>query len=370
MALLDIFTGQPAIDAAAQQRAYLGQVTGAGLGAIGAAGTTGLGALQSGQYGALGALGTGYTGATGAISQYSPMAIDALRSGQTGALGALYGAQPDALAALRSGVTSAVGAYNPLTALAGRYGGYSDPAASMTADALGLNGPAGSAAATGAFRTSPGYQFQLDQGIDAITRAQNAVGMGASGNTLRQAQTYGSGLADQEYQNWLKNLTGIQQLYAPLQSSTTGQAAGGQASAYLTGGTGGANIYTGTGQQAAGVYGQGGRDLSGLYTGTGGSLASLASGYGTGQAGIYTGTGQNVADLSKGLAGLTTGLYGQVAGPYAGTYGTEAQGQLQGSGNIWNLVGGAAQLASGLGYLPGGGAIGKSVATPFFNFKA
>jgi hypothetical protein len=90
--------------------------------------------------------------------------------------------------------------------------------AQMSANAMGLNGPEGNAAATAAFQAGPGYQFQLGQGLDAINRTANAAGMGASGNMLREAQTYGQGLANQEYNNWLKNVTGRESLYAPLAS--------------------------------------------------------------------------------------------------------------------------------------------------------
>ena len=90
--------------------------------------------------------------------------------------------------------------------------------AGMSANALGLNGPGGNAAATAAFQAGPGYQFALEQGLEGVTRAANAAGMGASGNMLREAQTYGQGLANQEYNNWLENVTGRESLYAPLAS--------------------------------------------------------------------------------------------------------------------------------------------------------
>lgn len=86
----------------------------------------------------------------------------------------------------------------------------------MLSDAQGLNGPGGSDRAQAAFRAGPGYEFMLDQGLDAITRNANAGGMLASGNMLRESQQFGSGLANQEWQNWMKNLQGRESLYAPL----------------------------------------------------------------------------------------------------------------------------------------------------------
>lgn len=78
--------------------------------------------------------------------------------------------------------------------------------ATMYANGLGLNGAAGNAAATGAFQAGPGYQFALDQGMQALTRGASAGGMLASGNTLTAANQFGQGLANQEYGNWLGRL--------------------------------------------------------------------------------------------------------------------------------------------------------------------
>lgn len=88
--------------------------------------------------------------------------------------------------------------------------------AGMTANALGLGGPGGTAAAQAAFQTGPGYQFELGQGLEAINRSANAAGMGASGNMLREAQTFGQGLANREYKNWVDNLQQRESLYGPL----------------------------------------------------------------------------------------------------------------------------------------------------------
>ena len=56
------------------------------------------------------------------------------------------------------------------------------------------------------FQQSPGYQWQLGQGIQAAenlgSKSQGTVG----GNTLKALQTYGSGLANQDYYNWLQSV--------------------------------------------------------------------------------------------------------------------------------------------------------------------
>lgn len=74
------------------------------------------------------------------------------------------------------------------------------------ADATGAAGPAGYDRATSAFRTSPGYQFVLDQGNQNILRNKAATGQLASGSTNVDLQKFGQGSADQEWQNYIKNL--------------------------------------------------------------------------------------------------------------------------------------------------------------------
>lgn len=49
------------------------------------------------------------------------------------------------------------------------------------------------------FRQSPGYQWQLDQGLGAIQN--RAAAKGLTGNTLKDLQKYGTGLADQDWNN-------------------------------------------------------------------------------------------------------------------------------------------------------------------------
>lgn len=76
-------------------------------------------------------------------------------------------------------------------------------------DALGMNGQDGYQNALAAFQTSPGYQWQLDQGINAIDRSAAARGGLFSGNTLQSAQSFGQGLASQEWNNYLGRLSGL-----------------------------------------------------------------------------------------------------------------------------------------------------------------
>ncbi len=165
MGLFDIFTGKPAKEAAAQQRAYLGQI-----------GTQNNSAIDSGLTNSLGALGTGYNTGTGAVNQ-------------------AYG---DA-----SGYLNQAGAaYDPLAALGGKYGG----ATTMGLNALGVNGAQGQQDARAAFQAGPAYNFNLEQGLESINRRRNMGGMLDSGNADRDAQTFGAGLASNEYDKWVSGL--------------------------------------------------------------------------------------------------------------------------------------------------------------------
>lgn len=92
--------------------------------------------------------------------------------------------------------------YNP-------YSSAGQSALQMYQNALGLNGATGNAAATSAFQSSPGYQFQLGQGLQALDRSAAAKGLLGSGNALTAAEQYGQGLANQDYGNWLGRLSGL-----------------------------------------------------------------------------------------------------------------------------------------------------------------
>jgi hypothetical protein len=64
------------------------------------------------------------------------------------------------------------------------------------------------AAGTG-FQQTPGYQFQFDQGINAINRQGAATGRLDSGAQAKELTRYGQGVANQEYNNWLNRVAGV-----------------------------------------------------------------------------------------------------------------------------------------------------------------
>jgi hypothetical protein len=116
-----------------------------------------------------------------------------------------------------------------------------------TADLLGLNGPDAAAAARGNFQASPGYQWSLDQGLRAVDAGAAAKGLLDSGATLKAEQTYGTGLADQEFTNYYNRLFDLSKLGE--------SAASGSATASQTTGTGIAQTDLSQGSADASIYG-------------------------------------------------------------------------------------------------------------------
>jgi len=139
------------------------------------------------------------------------------------------------------------------------------------------NGPQGAAGEEQALAATPGYQFQLGQGLQGILSNATATGGVGGGNTLKALMGYGQGLADQTYQQSVGNQMGLAQLG---ENAAAGQ---GGISANV-GGQIGQNIIGAGNVQSAGLVGagsaaQGGIQnflLSQLLNGGGGGLGGVA----------------------------------------------------------------------------------------------
>lgn len=151
---------------------------------------------------------------------------------------------------LKSGYQDVASLYQPYTS--------TGTGAQGTLAALaGLSGKGAQDAAFGSFQTSPGYQFRLDQGTQAIDRSAASRGNLGSGATLKALSDYGQGMASQEYQNWLATLAGL----ANQGLSATGAQAGAR---------------TGLAQGLAGNYQQQGENTANAGLAGGSALTSLA----------------------------------------------------------------------------------------------
>lgn len=124
----------------------------------------------------------------------------------------------------------------------------------QTADLLGLNGPEAATKAMGQFQTSPGYGFQLSEGLRAVDAGAAAKGMLRSGATLKAEQEYGAGLANQDFSNYYNRLFGLSQL-GERAAAGQGEASGAAAKADLATGQGIAGSETTLGAQQASIYG-------------------------------------------------------------------------------------------------------------------
>lgn len=116
------------------------------------------------------------------------------------------------------------------------------------AEAFAADNPTGGTEYQG-FQKTPGYQFALDQGMDAIENSAAARGNALSGATLRSGARFGQGLANQEYNTYLNRLTG---------GAATGQAAASNlanAGANFAAGSGNALANLGNAQSAGTIGG-------------------------------------------------------------------------------------------------------------------
>lgn len=153
------------------------------------------------------------------------------------AVASIYGAKKQASAAKRAGAVEAAAAQRAEARLA-PYAETGGNALARLAGALGLGTPEEQQVAYNALAETPGYQFELNQGIDAIDKSAAARGGLFSGNTMRAVQEYGQGLASTTFGNYLARLG---ELVRGGQSAAAGQGAAGiQAGTATAGGIRGA----------------------------------------------------------------------------------------------------------------------------------
>ncbi|MHB8529188.1 MAG: hypothetical protein ACYC8V_06715 [Caulobacteraceae bacterium] len=85
-----------------------------------------------------------------------------------------------------------------------------DAAASELNGFLGLGGdPKKISDAFNTYLNSTGYQFNREQGLDAVTQSKAVSGMLDSGSALKALDAYGTGLADQYGQQYADNLNTV-----------------------------------------------------------------------------------------------------------------------------------------------------------------
>jgi hypothetical protein len=180
-------------------------------------------------------------------------------------------------------------------------------------------------------RNTPGYQWQMDQGLDAINRLANSRGELSGGGNTQDLLKYSQGLADQTYQQAVQNRTPY---FGMAENAAAGQAS--------------------VNAQLSGLYDRLSQNQAGLAQWGGGLNAANANQLGSNLANLRTGTATQLADnreqegqllnsnrLGAGQAGADMYTNSAIAGSAADKAGWEALLQLGSgiTGGLGNYVG-------------------------------
>ena len=166
----------------------------------------------------------------------------------------------------------------------------------------GLTAPINMDEAT--LQNTPGYQWNLQQGLKSVQNSAAARGLGESGAALKGASTFATGLADSTYQNQFNNAMANKQF---AYNSLIGTAGLGENAAA---GTGAAATATGQGI-ASNIVGAGNAQAAGYnaYGAAGTGVGNAATTYGL-YNGIYGGNGGGSTNSYGGGSPLTGDAYG------------------------------------------------------------
>lgn len=143
------------------------------------------------------------------------------------------------------------------------------------------------------FQQSPGYQYQLDQGLKAVERRNAATGTLLGGNTQKELSDYGQQTANQGYNDYINQLMGQLQVgqNADTNAANVIQGLGGQMAGYqYAGGMANAQKYSNLSNFLFNLSGQG----FGAATDSGGSSGGMnggGSGGGSGTGFVPAGAG-------------------------------------------------------------------------------
>lgn len=165
---------------------------------------------------------------------------------------------------------------------------------------LGLNGTDAATTAMSQFTASPGYQYQLSQGLNAVDHGAAASGMLRSGNTLRAEQTLGNNLASTDFGNYynrLAGLTSVGQSAASLTGNAGLSTAAGEASTDTSSANQLSNIYGNTSAGVTGAIGTAGKNFVSTL-GTNGNTPLFGS---TAASNLNATNGGGVSDGNGGL---------------------------------------------------------------------
>lgn len=229
------------------------------------------------------------------INSYLDSARNALARGDKKAAAAYQTKADDAQGKLAAGYGAARSTLAPVASLAH----YAD-------DAM-----------TGAgFTTSPGYQFRLDQGNQALARKAAASGGRISGAALKALDQYNQDFASNEFGNWANRALQV--------GSIGANATGNIANLYATEGAQRGNVDMATGNYLGNLYQNEGTQFANMDIARGGQLASITQNSAAGQANSLNNVAANTTNLT--MAALPSmqqaaGAGWNAAGQFAGSLG-------------------------------------------------
>lgn len=128
------------------------------------------------------------------------------------------------------------------------------------------------------FLKSPGYQFRLSEGLRSIEKSQAARGNLLSGGGMKELETYGQGMASDEYGNYINQLMGLAGIGQQADMAKGNWAMGTAAqmgNAAYQGGMGGVDASKNMSNFGFGLAGMGASMMGG---GSGGGMAGMAAG--------------------------------------------------------------------------------------------
>ena len=156
-------------------------------------------------------------------------------------------------------------------------------------------------ASLAAFTNTPGYQFQLQQGIAGLYQSAASKGGLLSGNQDEAVANYASGLASENFGNYVSGVTSLADLgenaaaqtgnYGTQTAANIGQTAVGSANAQAAGLVGTANAVTGAINSGTNAY----LANSFLNPATAGGGAGI---YGVGSAGLAASTDATIGQFA------------------------------------------------------------------------
>jgi len=217
-------------------------------------------------------MGAAAVGAAAAVASTGISAATAL-SGSGKQSGAISGASAAAQAVDAQTRATGQANYDASIANVQPYIGAGQNALMQYANINGLNGTDAANAAMANFQASPGYGYQLEQGLKAVDAGAASQGLLRSGATLRAEQTLGSNLANNEFSNYLGRL----------------------------------NTLSNVGLQGSQLFNGAVTSYNNLLTNVNGSETGTLTGAGTQQASIAGNQAKQLGDAANGL--VTNGMY-------------------------------------------------------------